>query len=360
MNKIHYLIDVQPERQTYNAALNRVKSIKSGFDLSNIESEILLINKKNLKCSLYRWARAFIYVLIQLIKAKKNDIFIFYGKLPHYLLIPFFKRKLKFVIELNEFPAFLIKQREVDKKEKQKEEHRLRKLHYFDGLITCSKALSSYYSNYLKENAKIHICPLIVDVEKFSPQPNIERKNNYFAYCGRLGNNKDGVPILIDSFASFAKEVDFIKLYIVGNASESVERELKTRVESLEMSDRIVFTGAIPHNELIPILQNAQLLLLARPNNKQAEGGIPSKIGEYMAAKVPMIVTKVGELESFLEDSVNCFMAEPDSIASFKNKMLEAYFSPDKDKIAEKAFETVQQFGIKNQSRLIHEFCKKL
>lgn len=361
MKKIHYLIDVQPDHQSYSAALNRVKSIKKGFDLLNIKSEILLINKKKRKLTFYRRSRAFIYVMTKLINADKNDVFILYGSLPYYLLIPFFKNKLKFVIELNEFPAFLIKQGGVSKKEKQKEEYRLRKLLHFDGLITCSNALSLYYSNYLKENAKKHISPLIVDVEKFSQKPdNRKETSKYFAYCGRLGNNKDGVPILIDSFASFAKEVDSIKLYIIGNAVESVERELKAKVKSLKMSDRIVFTGAVPHNEIIPLLQNAQLLLLARPNNKQAEGGIPSKIGEYMAVKVPMVVTKVGELESFLEDSINCFMAEPSSIASFKNKLLEAYYSPNKEKIAEKAFETIQQFDIKNQAKLIHEFCDKL
>lgn len=361
MNKIYYLIDIQPKHQEYSAALNRVRSIKNGLDFWNIESEILLINKKTYKFTFYRWIRAFIYVLRKLSKAKNGDIFIFYGNLPYYLLIPFFKNKLRFVIELNEFPISIIKQDRISLKENKIEKLLINRLYSFNGLITCSNTLSAYYGKYLNKNAKILISPLIVDIEKFSRKyDKCKQAGDYFAYCGRLGNNKDGVPILIDSFALFAKVVDSIKLYIIGNADEKVENDLKARVNSLKMNDRIIFTGALSHAQLIPILQNAQLLLLARPNNKQSEGGIPSKIGEYMAVKVPMVVTRVGELENFLVDSVNCFMAEPDSVEDFKLKMIEAYYASNKEVIVNNALETVKQFDIKNQARLIHEFCEKL
>ena len=73
-----------------------------------------------------------------------------------------------------------------------------------------------------------------------------------------------------------------------------------------------------------------------------------------------MVVTRVGELENFLVDSVNCFMAEPDSVEDFKLKMIEAYYASNKEVIVNNALETVKQFDIKNQARLIHEFCEKL
>jgi glycosyltransferase involved in cell wall biosynthesis len=361
MPSIFYIIGVNPKLQNVSAALNRVKSINRGFGLNNVQSEVILVNSKVYKSALYGKLKALLSVIFKFIKAKRGDTFIFYGRTPYYILLPLFKKKLRFVVELNEFPSYLIKDGGVSLRNKKKDERFLRNMKHFNGLITCSRALSTFYSPFLSNKDNILICPLIVDIDKFIPHNNIyDDKGNYFAYCGRLGNNKDGVPILIDSFTSFAKEVDSIKLYIIGNANENVENELKEKVSALGMTDRIVFTGALPHDELIPILQGATLLLLARPNNKQAEGGIPSKVGEYMAVKVPMVLTQVGELDSFLTDDFNCFMAEPDSVESFKLKMLEAYHSPKKGIIAHNAFQTVKQFDIKNQSRLISEFCMKL
>lgn len=362
MRKIYYFISVESEHHKYSAALNRVQSIKRGFDTNNIISEIVLTHKKTFKSRVYTKLNALLYTLLKLLKTNRGDTIIFYGMLPYYILIPIFKyKRLKFIIELNEYPHFLIKQGGVSGKQMRKQKYRLSKLSRFDGLITCSNALLTYYSQYLKLGAKVLIVPLVVDVERFSSKKPV--KNNlgsYFAYCGRLGNNKDGVPILIDAFTSFASEVNSIKLYIIGNASDDVERELKGKVAKLSMQNKIIFTGAMSQEDLIPILQNSELLLLARPDNKQAEGGIPSKVGEYMSVKVPMVVTKVGELDKFLTDSVNCFMAEPDSVKSFKDKMLEAYYSSDKAKIVKNAFETVKQFDIKKQSASIYEFIMQL
>jgi glycosyltransferase involved in cell wall biosynthesis len=87
---------------------------------------------------------------------------------------------------------------------------------------------------------------------------------------------------------------------------------------------------------------------------------MPSKIAEYMAVKVPIVVTRVGELDRFLTDKDNCFMAMPDSIEDFAFKMREALNYDDKQSIVDNAFLTVEQFGEENQARLLSFYLKKL
>ena len=69
------------------------------------------------------------------------------------------------------------------------------------------------------------------------------------------------------------------------------------------------------HYFVIPIFW-----LLARPNNKQAEGGFPTKLGEYLATGNTVVVTNVGEIGLFLEDKKNAFISEPDSAEKFSQK----------------------------------------
>ena len=49
------------------------------------------------------------------------------------------------------------------------------------------------------------------------------------------------------------------------------------------------------------------MLVLARPDNIQAKGGFPTKLGEYLATGNPVVVTKVGEIPNYLIDGVNAF-----------------------------------------------------
>ena len=60
-------------------------------------------------------------------------------------------------------------------------------------------------------------------------------------------------------------------------------------------------------------LCNAKLLALARPDSIQAQGGFPTKLGEYLATGRPVVVTKVGEIPDYLEDGVNAFLSDINS-----------------------------------------------
>ena len=51
---------------------------------------------------------------------------------------------------------------------------------------------------------------------------------------------------------------------------------------------------------------------MARPDSRQARGGFPTKLGEYLATGKPVCVTKVGEITVYLEDNVSAFLAEPE------------------------------------------------
>ena len=80
------------------------------------------------------------------------------------------------------------------------------------------------------------------------------------------------------------------------------------------------------HREKVPpLLNNASALALARPYNKQSEGGVPTKLGEYLATGKPVIITDTGEISLFLKDGYNAFIAKPGDIDSFSDKISEVF-----------------------------------
>lgn len=216
----------------------------------------------------------------------------------------------------------------------------------FDGLIVMTRPLMGYYEKLIRDNAIMVHIPMTVEVERFL---NVDEKSpiagDYIAYCGNLGQNeKDGVPILIRAFSSVHKKFPNIKLVIIGGTNPSIQEQtlnkLKELTQSLNIEHNVVFTGKVHRDEIPKYLFNARLLALARPESLQAQGGFPTKLGEYLATGVPVVVTKVGEIPYYLSDGINAFLAEPNNVDDFALKLLAAFQN----------YESSMKMGIKGQN----------
>lgn len=199
----------------------------------------------------------------------------------------------------------------------------------FDGLFVINKALKQYFSLLLNNRIPIEIINMIVDPSRFDNLITDSKYGQYIAYCGTLQGDKDGVPILIKAFADSLKTGKInknIKLLMIGDiGNEELFNRLKQLCNDNQCENNVIFTGKIDRAKIPIYLKNASALALARPNNKQAEGGFPTKLGEYLATGNPVIITNVGEIGEFLVDGYNAFIAIPDSVSSFSFKIQEIF-----------------------------------
>jgi len=201
----------------------------------------------------------------------------------------------------------------------------------FDGLVVINHVLEKYFRKYVDASKPIKIINMIVDPSRFKRSDHKRIFNYlYIAYCGTLNDKKDGVDILIKAYLqalSKRKIPTSIKLVLIGEYEENNFRDtLVHLIENSGYSDNIVFTGKISRDDMPGYLCHAEALLLARPSSKQAEGGFPTKLGEYLATGKPVILTNTGEVGYFLKDGINAFIAEPGSIESFASR-IELVFS---------------------------------
>lgn len=213
----------------------------------------------------------------------------------------------------------------------------------FDGMFIMTRSLEKYFNKWKNKNAFTDITPLTIDINLFKKSYSPIINSPYIAYSGSLSNKKDGVDILIRAFAKISSDYPELKLIIIGGGS-GLEKLKELANSQIENKNKITFTGLIDYKNIPAYIKNAKILALARPNSVQAEGGFPSKLGEYLATGNPVVVTNTGEIGYYLKDKINVIIAEPGSIDDFANKLKWTLDNPSVAKqIGQKGIEVVEK-----------------
>lgn len=196
-----------------------------------------------------------------------------------------------------------------------------------DLLLIMTRKLLEHYRTYTNpEKAKFLHLPMTVDMSRFSMEQ--KTKESYIAYCGSSSFVKDGVDILLKSFAAISPDYPGLKLKIAAFMEADGGKMLKL-IDELKLNGKAVYAGELKRNEIPDFICNARVLLLPRPDSKQAQGGFPTKLGEYLATGNPVCATCVGEIPEYLVDNESVFFAEPGSIDSFTEALKRALSDPE-------------------------------
>lgn len=218
---------------------------------------------------------------------------------------------------------------------------RIRLLYYlkylipqFRGLFVITNALVEYFKPFLSSGQKITLLPMTVDYERFADKSKrIELYGNYIAYCGSMYTGKDGVPDLIQAFNYFCKSNDEVNLVLIGdNSNIQAFQHINELIDNSPYKHRIYCAGQIGSDQMPAYLNSATILALARPDNIQAHGGFPTKLGEYLATGNPVVITDVGEHSLYLKDGISAFVVPPGNSILFGQRLSDAICDRAKSK----------------------------
>jgi glycosyltransferase involved in cell wall biosynthesis len=227
----------------------------------------------------------------------------------------------------------------------------------FDGIFVINRVLKAYFVKKTKGKIPVQIINMIVDPSRFEFNRRSGGTETIITYCGTLDGDKDGVPILIESFAMIANEFPLLKLQLVGSINNKITREnIESLLKKFHIENRVIITGSAGRDEIPLLLCNSDILALARPAGKQAEGGFPTKLGEYLATGNTVVVTNVGEIGLFLKDNENAFVAEPGSVEKFSKKLREALLNNNTGQISKEGKKLVyNEFNYLTQAKLLEK-----
>ncbi len=192
----------------------------------------------------------------------------------------------------------------------------------YDGLALMTNTLIKHYTSFPEPKPKLLHLPMTVDLERFNKHtdPLPDFKKPYIAFVGVMNDAKDGVSLLIKSFKEIANKFSNYNLYLIGGWNYDTPIHLNL-IKELGLDGRVEWKGEFQRDLIPAIIKNADLLVLPRPNSKQAQGGFPTKLGEYLATGNPVCCTMVGEIQNYLLDNKSAYFAEPGSVKSFTESM---------------------------------------
>ena len=255
-------------------------------------------------------------------EVKKNDRLLLYGSSEYLPFLVWFKRKQTF-FEVTECPD-MFKPRIYSWKYYTKLWKQLQ------GIFVISNNLKQYFVNHGVHSDNVHVINMIVDSNRFNGIQRNQKVENYIAYCGNINKDgKDGVRDLIASFVRYHERYTDRKLYIIGPiVSKEQKKEYEEYLKLSNALDSVVFTDSISPDTIPQYFVDAEMLVLARPNNIQAKYGFPTKLGEYLLSGRPVVLTDVGNITDFLVDGQSAFIAKPGDVKSISDNMLKVSDNP--------------------------------
>lgn len=182
--------------------------------------------------------------------------------------------------------------------------------------------------------SKITIIPNAIDAEAFL---RVERDTklsaqwglDYSFVLGFIGSfyHYEGLDLLLQAVARLKAEMPQIKVLLVGGGS--MEGDLRNLAQQLDIVDRVVFTGRLPHDQMPAMYSLIDVLVLPRKSMRLTELVTPLKPLESMAMKKPVLASDVGGHRELIQDRKTGFLFQAGSVDALQQSIQQLYAEPD-------------------------------
>lgn len=157
-----------------------------------------------------------------------------------------------------------------------------------------------------------------INVEDFLPDYEKRDLSHFTIVCISRITPRKGIRFLIQAFRLLSVRYSNARMLIVGDGNEKTSLEQLTM--SLGLEDRIIFTGAVPHENVLRYYQKADAFVLPSLNE-----GMSNTMLEALACGLPLVATDTGGTKEILIENRNGFivkMRNPDDLAEKLEKLI--------------------------------------
>ena len=155
---------------------------------------------------------------------------------------------------------------------------------------------------------KVTVIPNAVDIESFEPggEPDSELKAKLglsnASVVGFIGSfyAYEGLDLLLESLPLILKHRPEVRLLLVGGGPQ--DAALKAQAQSLGLTDKIVFTGRVPHEQVQRYYDLIDVLAYPRHSMRLTELVTPLKPLEAMAQGRVLVASDVGGHKELIRD----------------------------------------------------------
>lgn len=215
-------------------------------------------------------------------------------------------------------------------------------------IISDSKELKNdLIKEYRIPEEKITIIYDGIDVNKFKPATvddfrkklRIEKDEKIILSSGRIVKQK-GYHLIVQILPEILKEMK-VRLIIVGDGDYL--QHLKDLVRKRNISNNVLFTGKVSEQDLIKYYNLADVFVF--PTLRVEAFGIV--IAEAMSCGKPVVATKVGGIQTVVDDSENGYLIEMNNLKELKERLMMVFSN---EKLAKKLGNAARKKVVENFS----------
>lgn len=192
-------------------------------------------------------------------------------------------------------------------------------------------AVSDEVKDYLARwgiAAKVQVIPNGVNHHHFPAnlEPALPKTSNTFT-VGFVGSLKPwhGLPHLVEAFTQLYQRVPQARLLIIGDGPQ--RESLTTELEQRGLRTVTTFTGAVAPDQIPGLLAAMDVAVAPYPARSDFYFS-PLKVVEYMAAGLPVVVSRIGQLTALVADERTGLLCPPGDEAALATALERLWQAP--------------------------------
>ncbi len=198
-----------------------------------------------------------------------------------------------------------------------------------DVLIAVSAEVAAYLENRPGVQGRVHVVPNGVNPDRFPAAllPSLPAMCGVFT-IGFVGSMKPwhGLPILVEAFDIVHRLDAAVRLLVVGDGKERAR--MVADLADRGLLEAVHFAGAVAPNEVPGLLASMEVAVAPYPSLPHFYFS-PLKVYEYMAAGLPVVASRAGQLAELIQDGVNGLLSPPGDAAALAAALQRLKREPD-------------------------------
>lgn len=174
--------------------------------------------------------------------------------------------------------------------------------------IAVSEEIAAYLQQCGVPPRRIHVIANGVNPHRFAPGVPAALPAMGIFTAGFVGSLKPwhGVPVLLEAFAALHRRDPKTRLLIVGDGPQ--RQQLEEAAHTLR--DAVHFTGAVSPDAVPGLLASMDTAVAPYPPLANFYFS-PLKVFEYMASGLPTVASRLGQLQTVIQDGINGLLCPP-------------------------------------------------
>lgn len=185
-------------------------------------------------------------------------------------------------------------------------------------LITAvSQPVADYLFHFPAAQGKVVVVPNGVNPARFVPLAVRQRSRFTVGFVGTL-KPWHGIETLLEAYQMLCQIRPASHLLIVGDGP--MRHQIEGFIAQRGLASGITLTGAVAPTDVPAYLSQMDVAVAPYPHDPRLYFS-PLKVYEYLAAGVPLVASRVGQLEMVLKDRHTCLFCEPGDALSLAHTL---------------------------------------